>query len=81
MTGLYFHAFFNKNSYKDNEMYYYLEYEYYNENYYIERFKQFISSSKIMCFNENINALNSLFKRIEINNISNEKDLFDVAQK
>lgn len=81
MTGLYFHAFFNKKFYTSTEMYYYSEYECDDDNYYLEQFKNFVGSSKIISFNENINLLNSFFEGMRIDNILNEKDLFDVARE
>ena len=92
MTGIYFHAYFNKDKLSKDDMYYYSEYDNSDDKYYLENFKNFVKDSKIIVYeNKEIKKLQLTLKNfkleIKINDLTslkiehkNEK-LIELAKK
>ena len=87
MTGIYFHAYFNKDiKLAQDDMYYYSEYEYSDDKYYLENFKRFVDDSQVITYKDK--KINELTE-IKINDLTeitttkkNDKDknLIELAE-
>lgn len=75
MTGIYFHAYFNKNIKCEDDMYYYYEYEYSDDEYYLEEFKKFVGDSKTITYkNQEQSAFAIKIKVYDLNEVGIKYD-------
>ena len=80
ITGIFFHAFLNKNIQKYNDMYYLARYKHFDENY-LQNFIHFVRNSKLIACNDEYELIKNYFKNNIIENFKLNNDLFREARK
>ena len=80
ITGIFFHAFLNKNIQKYNDMYYLARYKHFDENY-LQNFIHFVRNSKLITCNGEYELIKDYFPNNITENFKLNNDLFREARK
>ena len=80
ITGVYFHAYLNKDIKKYNDMYYFAKYKYFGENY-MQNFIDFVGNSKLITYNDEFELIEEYFKNNLHENIKLNNNLFRQSLK
>ena len=80
ITGIFFHAFLNKNIHKYNDMYYLARYKHFDENYW-QNFIHFVRNSKLITCNGEYELIKDYFPNNITENFKLNNDLFREARK